>query len=303
MSKHPKLDRPAPRTGGTAILKVVLTLLVRDEEDIIGENLEFHLSRGVDFVIAMDNLSDDGTPRILKEYERRGRLLYLHQAEDNFDQARWVTRMARLACTDYHADWVLNGDADEFWWPAEGDLKQTIRRVPRSAEALIVERLNFLPRPRDKTNFADAMIYREVQSRNTMGAPLPPKLCHRAFADIEVRHGNHKASHGGRLLNAIAAPITILHFPVRSYRQLRNKIEKGGAAYGRNREVPAAVGATWRYLYRMYREGGLQAYFESLVLTDAALAEGLETGSLIADDRLSRALAALSSSRAEERKQ
>lgn len=49
-----------------------MTLLVRDEQDIIRENIEFHLSQGVSFFIVTDNLSADGTAAILKEYEEMG---------------------------------------------------------------------------------------------------------------------------------------------------------------------------------------------------------------------------------------
>ena len=39
-------------------MKIVMTLLVRDEQDIIRENIEFHLSQGIDYFIATDNISD-----------------------------------------------------------------------------------------------------------------------------------------------------------------------------------------------------------------------------------------------------
>ena len=78
-------------------MKSVMTLLVRDEEDIIAANLDHHYAQGVDFVIATDNGSVDATVSILERYEREGRLHLIHEPTDDFSQHAWVTRMARLA--------------------------------------------------------------------------------------------------------------------------------------------------------------------------------------------------------------
>ena len=142
-----------------------MTLLVRDEADIISSNIEFHLDHGVDFVVATDNLSMDATPDILRRYERQGVLHYIHQPDDDYAQNRWVTRMARMACTEFAADWVINSDADEFWRPESGDLKEALAEVPASCEAVSVERVNFPPRRSgDGDLFADLMVVREAQS-------------------------------------------------------------------------------------------------------------------------------------------
>jgi len=34
-------------------MKIILTLLARDEADIIRENILFHLNQGVDFIVAI----------------------------------------------------------------------------------------------------------------------------------------------------------------------------------------------------------------------------------------------------------
>lgn len=278
-------------------MKIVMTLLVRDEEDIVAANLDFHLSRGVDHVIATDNLSTDATAAILRSYEGRGLLTYIHEPDDTYDQHRWVTRMARMAAVDFGADWVINNDADEFWWPEGGDLKEVLGAVPPDSEAAAAPRSNFLPRPPGPgRSFAETMVVRERRSRKPMGGgDLPGKVCHRGAADIEVAQGNHAALRNGRPLAAAAAAITILHFPLRSYAQFENKIVKGGAAYDRNDRLPPRAGAAWRRLYELWRDGALEPYYRSQTPDDATIEAGLADGTLILDERLKLALRQLAS--------
>ena len=50
-----------------------MTLLVRDEVDVVRQHLLFHLNAGVDFVIVTDNGSVDGTSEVLAELRARRR--------------------------------------------------------------------------------------------------------------------------------------------------------------------------------------------------------------------------------------
>ena len=65
-------------------MKLVMTLLVRDEQDIVRENLDFHLAQGVDQVIVTDNGSEDAKAEILREYESRGVVRLLFEASDDY---------------------------------------------------------------------------------------------------------------------------------------------------------------------------------------------------------------------------
>ena len=129
-------------------MMLVLTLLCRDEADILDSMLRFHLAQGVDRIIATDNGSVDGSLEILQRYEKRGQLTLLQEPKHTHDQAVWVTRMARMAA-EMGADWVINSDADEFWWPQQGNLHSALAKLPKSVEGVLVDRTNFLPPPRD----------------------------------------------------------------------------------------------------------------------------------------------------------
>jgi glycosyltransferase involved in cell wall biosynthesis len=256
-------------------MKLVMTLLVRDEQDIVRENLDFHLAQGVDQVIVTDNGSEDATAEILREYESRGVVRLLFEANDDYSQGRWVTRMARLAATE-GADWVINNDADEFWWPRAGSLRSIFEQLSDGIGLVVARRQNFVPRPEDGRPFWERMTLRERESLNPLGKPLPPKLAHRADPEIAVAQGNHKvegAQLGERLDDG---SIEILHFPMRTYAQFENKIIKGGRAYARNRELPERTGRTWRRLYETWEQGGLRDHYDENVVGEAPRAELLE---------------------------
>jgi hypothetical protein len=275
-------------------MMLVLTLLCRDEADILESMLRFHLAQGVDRIIATDNGSVDGSLEILKRFERRGQLTLLQEPEHTHDQAVWVTRMARMAAA-MGADWVINSDADEFWWPEQGSLKSSLTQVPESIKGVLVERTNFLPPVRniaDKRQFYQRQTLRERVSRNSLGKPLPPKLIHRAHAGIEISDGNHGAGVDGTPISAIEnAGIEILHVPIRSYAQLERKIRQGTEALQRNKRVSAGIGDSWRKIYANHlSQGTLPAYYDSLRPKPAALAAQLVRGELIDDRRLQKAL-------------
>ncbi|TML92005.1 MAG: hypothetical protein E6G06_07650 [Actinobacteria bacterium] len=126
-------------------MKLVMTLLVRDEEDIVEDHLVYHLNQGVDFVVATDNKSVDGTRDVLDRFQRLGYVEVIDEPDDTYDQWRWVTRMARRAAIEHGADWVINSDADELWWPKSGDLRSVLEAVPARYGIVTAPRVNLVP--------------------------------------------------------------------------------------------------------------------------------------------------------------
>lgn len=269
-------------------MKLVMTLLVRDGADILRANLEYHLDAGVDYFIVTDNNSTDPTTDILREYAGRGCLLCLHEPEHTYNQAAWVTRMVRIAAARFDADWVINNDVDEFWWPENGgDLHDILEAVPASSIGLHVPRHNFVPRPSTNGNwFLAELRYRETVSLNYVGNPLPTKVCHRAMPDISVGHGCHAIFRDGERIDTLTTDqICIFHFPFRSREQFTNKVIQGGGAYARS-GLPSQVGYAVRDLYEIYLRGEFDAYLDEVVLDDEAIAAALADGSLVEDTRL-----------------
>lgn len=275
--------------------RIVMTLLARDEEDIVGYNIAYHLAQGVDFVIAMDNGSLDRTPALLERFARLGKLHLIHEPRHIHDQSTWVTGMARMAASRFDADWVINNDADEFWIAPGTSLRAALAAVPADVPSLSVPRIDMLPPREGETRFYEAMTVHTATREAIDGGKSLPKACHRAFADVHIADGNHFASRGGaRLPESTGHPLRILHFPIRSQTQLERKIRQGVAALESNPRLPASTGRHWRTLHRDYlATGRLGEYYLEHAPGPERIAAGLARGALIEDTSVRDSLRAL----------
>jgi hypothetical protein len=270
-------------------VKLVMTMLARDEADIVDAQLAFHFNAGVDFVVATDNRSSDGTTEILERYEQAGLLHLIRETADDMRQAKWVTRMARFAATELGADWVINADADEFWWPWGGSLKDVLASVPSRYGVVRGCWRHFPPLPGDGEPFYERMTVRlctpspSGDKRTIFHAHQ--KVAHRGTRDVVVEAGNHNAFGSGLEPLRGWHPLEVLHFSLRTAQQVRRK---GGGGWLRNPEYEPTQHEI--RLNEAVASGSVDDFFLSHVVTSERLTEGLADGTYAIDTRLRDAL-------------
>jgi Glycosyl transferase family 2 len=299
---------------GAAEPRVVMALKVRDEEDVIEAALRYHRARGIDFFIVTDNGSTDRTPEILGRWVEAGLARVVSEPSPELRERghEWVTRMARLAAIDHGSDWVVHGDADEFWWPLTGTISSALAAVPPQYGVVLAPRAEFVARPDGPGTFFERLVYRQARSL------LRPKIAHRAVPDAIVLHrGQHDVTAGtdredawqrlrtpgrpvlrtvrpersvaedDRLIWYPRWPLRIFHLPLRSFEQYRRKVEA-------MLNDPASAGGGMRgRLREFYEAGRLGELYSELTSDDAAVERGLAAGELTRDERLRDFMAAL----------
>jgi hypothetical protein len=202
--------------------------------------------------------------------------------------------MGRMAATEFGADWVIHNDADEFWWPLAGDLKETLAAIPEQFGMVIAPRVEFVARPGEEP-FAERLTIREAR------ALRPPKAAHRTHPRIVLDHPHPTriwienaaaTAVEGRpgltitdtkhpvpaeeLVFAPSFPIRVLHFPIRSAAQYRKRVELAEGA--------GMLESWWRADLLEAHEGGrLDQVYDELALSDAEVERGIEDGVLVED--------------------
>jgi hypothetical protein len=262
-------------------VKLVETLVVRDEVDIVDAQIRHHLNLGIAFVIATDHGSVDGTTEILESYAREG---HLHRiaVDGEMHDGEWRTHMARLAATGFGADWVINTDADEFWMPRGATLEELFADVPEPYGIVFALSRHFAPRPEDGHEFVERMTVR-VSPPAAINDPTSPyrphlKVAHRADPEITIRHGAHGAvSDRWETLHHWHG-CDVLHFPFRGRAQWENKGVRRARGDSRLGQYVTAMLAS--------EAGRAEERYATLVVDDNELARGVEDESLALDYRL-----------------
>ena len=263
-------------------MKLIMTLVTKNEDDILAHMLEYHYTQGVDFFIVVDHNSTDYTPNILRQYQDRGKLKVIPCADECFYQAQWVTKMAREAATVYGADWIINTDSDEFWVPDSGtiNIKDALSKVPPEYGRLHINRYDFLFRGYTQGPFYQAMTIRENVRKWT-------KCCHKADPDVEVHEGNHDINSKLSCYSE-SIPLRILHYPVRSYIRYKKAVEDKASAFFKRTDIEPGTNFHWEGALEHIKNGTFDAHFQQFCLASDQINYGITRGQYIVDDSIAK---------------
>lgn len=247
--RHPIIKNP----------KLAMTLLVKNEVDIVEKNIIFHKSMGVDVIIVTDNNSTDGTREVLEKLYVKG---YIDEIIDeplnDYQQIEWVDRMIKIALEKYNADWVMNVDADEFWYSRCGDYKQILSKTTKN----ILKCKSYAVVPEDEKNFFNntklivgfdkCLGY--TLSKWSIYSDQVGKVFHRTKGYKRIHMGNHGVDIK-RKNNDWTNEVVIHHYSIRSRKQYKHKMLVGGEAVEKNMKLGKHIAEHWRYFYEGFKNG------------------------------------------------
>lgn len=254
--------KPSKEIKNKLSKKLVMTLLVRNEEDIVDQCIKFHLNSGVDFIVATNNASTDSTREILEKYQKQGVLHLIDEPSTNYNQVAWVDRMIKIAKKQYKADFVINVDADEFWFCNYGNIKLALPD-PKKFNVIYANSFQVNP-PQDEDEAFEV-------KQNLLGHIMPAWKCiHAARNYKKIGMGNHEVKMcAGFAKQYFTLDITIFHFWIRSYAQYERKVIntykslEQGVKQGLYKE---GVGEHIYKNYQVYLEGKLRENYQALAV-------------------------------------
>lgn len=277
-------------------MKLIMTLMVRDEADIIRPMIDHHLEQGVDTIIVTDNGSVDGTYEILQDY---GDVLDLRSDTVHRKQQRTVvTAMAREAYSRYGADWVINADADEFWFPTNGGqtLRDVFLDIPRSLKTFTVPVIDMTGEPALRGTGLQRLVLRDTRAldriqRVGLHAHSTPNAVHVGSDNVKVTQGNHAVNlePSGELPQGPG--IEVLHYPWRSWEQFERKVRSAGQAYESNPELLPSPNHHGMRDYGRWKQGSLLASYVGRHPAEDEVRELVPAGELTPDTRIAEAVA------------
>lgn len=255
-------------------IKLFMTLVVRDEEEIIEKNIRFHKAMGVDGFIVTNHRSKDKTGKILEKLQQEGIVLkILYKDTPNHQHHIWVNEMIKLAKYKYGADWVINADADEFYYSKDLNLKKSIYKYSQAGiNALWID--STMVFPSDVEEFWENKYWVtkclqdfEIEKFNILNEGknkvfctkvLCPKIIHSTKGFISATDGNHCVKLK-KLKQVPCSEVTLYHYHIRNYKGFEGKVKRwaDSAKY-----MPGYQGDHVKEMINIYNEGKLRERFD-----------------------------------------
>lgn len=274
-------------------MKLVMTLMVRDEADIIDSMINHHISQGIDKMIITDNGSVDGTVQILEKYVELGFVDLRHDSVQRKQQSSIVTQMARDAYNLYQADWVLNADADEFWLAKNRTitLREAFMNISVSICSFVVPVIDMTGPPAEAGTGLQRLIYRDKRSESELSriglrAHATHDSAHIGASDVNVSQGNHYVSIASQGEPDPEYSVEVLHYPWRSWEQFRKKVENAGRAYEENPDLTPSPNHHGMRDYRHLKQGTLRSLYVARSLSPKEIEDSANNPELLIDESI-----------------
>ena len=254
-------------------IKLIMTLLVKDEEEILEKNIRFHKEMGVDGFIVTSHNSKDKTDEILEKLKEEGIVLeIIHEKDPAYHQVKFVDRMIKIAKRKYKADWIINADADEFYYSRSLNLKNEIyiaQKAGCNVISLESTRLfpddnpDYLNNPYFIKNPFHGFEIEMLGANNPMlghyaGLYCCPKVIHKAKGYKKIEMGNHDVRMFGKK-SVTCSNIVLYHLIIRSYPAQIDKLKRYKESINL---ISKGFGDHTRNMIKLYEEGKLKAEFD-----------------------------------------
>lgn len=256
----------------SGLAKAVLLMMVKDEDEIILQNLEHHYRLGFRRVFILDNGSTDGTAVLIKAFRDAHtdcEIFYAYDFVVGYYQADKMKALeafvsSYLRYEDIVPEWIFFVDADEFICCCARDSEESVARF------------NHLLRDDSKNLLAmhwsqcsSREVLEQVQPGYDVFAEFPeiwsrmdppvPKVAYRLHRGLSPVQGNHLVTSYPYDLASIGVLAEIgfymLHFPQRTVAQLRRKVVNGANAY-KAAKHHEGHGGHWRTYNEWYERSG-----------------------------------------------
>ncbi len=220
------------------IKNIALISMIKDEDDIIYENLVWHFCVGFRKFILIDNNSTDNTRRLIEKFKNetlgKATVIVIEDPILEYIQSRITTGAMQFAHSTWpEVTWVFPIDADEFWYP-NAPLKDILANVPADKNVILTLQYDhMLTEKADQFNhnlpFYEAILYRNKTLSGGIG-----KIALKADANLIIAQGNHNAitkrTQSLQYISGNLIGLDMRHFQRRSLAQVQKKYWNGAQA-------------------------------------------------------------------------
>ena len=285
--------------------RIVLVTMPFDQADIVEDFLDWHLDLGVDLILALDGGSTDGTRDVLERYARTKRVVWFALPERDMTKYSIADELAAMARDRYGADWIIYCDVDEFVCTHGKSLRTVLAESDRDGITLLnLPRRTMtgplIPLGRRATEVLTLRIDRTVvpTGEQTLAWDFPVP-----FAFLEV--GGHVAVRAAAIDSfasgmhsaavtwgtSATSDLYILHYAIRGYEELRQKVRNTERWLEDNPHLPLGWGWHWRRWIQLEKAGRLREDYERQFVSAERANELVADGTCAVDTTIAAWLA------------